>query len=308
MQKISVGAPGVINQIDRVITQKIVHFNTKFRRNYYSTPSSDFKYNFPFPVNNVLSIRLRSIDVPNTWYTFSSRVGNNKFIIETKMARRSGLQVSIFEIIIPDGNYNAVQLVNYINNTYLHQSGIQNELNYIKMVISDTDLKTKFEIVGKPPVKFKYSLKFALPGQKNIMYSAGWLFGFRLGQYLNMDREIQSEGLFDAGGDRYLFISINDYQKSRNDNNIIFLDNSFIDKDIIGKMYLHDGKFHINIDDNDGSENLKKRVFNGPVNIEKIHLTLLDEYGNKIYLNNMDFSFSLEFEILYEKYQNNYTR
>ena len=79
-------------------------------------------------------------------------------------------------------------------------------------------------------------------------------------------------------------------------------------KDIIGKMYLHDGKFHINIDDNDGSENLKKRVFNGPVNIEKLHLTLLDEYGNKIYLNNMDFSFSLEFEILYEKYQNNYTR
>ena len=140
------------------------------------------------------------------------------------------------------------------------------------------------------------------------MYSAGWLFGFRVGQYLNMDKEIRSEGLFDAGGDRYIYISLTDYQKSRNDNNIIFLDRTFMDKNIIGKMYLHDGKFHINIDDNDGSANLKKRVFNGPVNIERIHLKLLDEYGNTIYLNNMDFSFSLEFEILYEKYQKNYSR
>ena len=49
---------------------------------------------------------------------------------------------------------------------------------------------------------------------------------------------------------------------------------------------------------------VKKREFNGPVDFERIHLKLLDEYGNPIYLNNMDFSFSLEFEISYEKYVN----
>ena len=112
-------------------------------------------------------MRLRSIDIPNTWYTFSSRVGNNKFIIETKLSRRSGCQHSIFEIVIPDGNYNAIQLSNYINNTYLYQSGVQNELNYLKISISEINLKTKFEVVGKCPVKFTYSLKFALPEQKN---------------------------------------------------------------------------------------------------------------------------------------------
>ena len=46
----------------------------------------------------------------------------------------------------------------------------------------------------------------------------------------------------------------------------------------------------------------------GPVNFERIHLKLLDEYGNLVYLNNMDFSFSLEFEILYEKHVKNYYR
>jgi len=306
--KFSTGATGVINPLDRVVVKKIVHMNTKFRDNYYTTPSSDFKYKFPLPINNTLSIRLRSIDVPNTWYTFSSRFGNNKMIIETEMGRRALCKHSIFEIIIPDGNYDAIQLSNYINNTYLYQSGVQNELNYLKMSVSETSLRTKFEIVGKPPVRFKYTLKFMLPGIKTVMYGMGWLLGFRMAEYKNLDREFESEGLFDAGGDRYLYISLDDYNKSRNDNNIIFLDNTFIDKDIIGKMYLHDGKFHINIDDNDGDSNLKKREFMGPVDINKIHLRLLDQYGNKIFLNNMDWSFSLEFEILYEKYQKNYTR
>ena len=71
-------------------------------------------------------MRLRSIDIPNTWYTFSGKIGNNKFIIETKTRRT---ELTIFEIIIPDGNYNAIQLSNYLNETYFFQSGI------IKMIL-----------------------------------------------------------------------------------------------------------------------------------------------------------------------------
>ena len=78
-------------------------------------------------------MRLRSLDLPNTWYTFSEHLGNTKFIIETK-TRRTDLQ--IFEIIIPDGNYNAVQLCNYLNNTYFFQSGITNDLYFINAFAS----------------------------------------------------------------------------------------------------------------------------------------------------------------------------
>jgi len=293
-----------VNEMNRTVIQQIVHFNSKFRDNYYTTSSSNFKYNFPLPINNVISLRLRSIDIPNTWYTFSDRIGNNKFIIETKM----GNLESIFEIIIPNGNYNARQLMEYINNTYLYLSEIDNELKYLKMVISETSLKTTFEVIKRPRIKFTYSLKFALPGVKTIMYTTGWLLGFRMGQYLNLEQDLESEGLFDAGGDRYLYICLEDFNKNHADNNIIFLDNTFIDKNIIGKMYLHNGKFNININDNDGSANLKKREFHGPVDIKTIHLKLLDEYGNNVYLNNMDFSFSIEFEIVYRKSCRNYTR
>ena len=307
MSKNIIGTNGYINPIDRPIIKKIVHFNTKFRNNYYNTASSDFLYQFPLTVTNAISVRLRSIDIPNTWYTFSSRIGNNKFVIEAHIGRKTP-ETTIHEIVIPDGNYTATQLENYINSTYLHQSGKMNELNYIKMSISEHNLRTKFEMIGKPPTKVVFDLKFVGPATKTVMWTMGWTLGYRMGQYLNIPKELESEGLFDGGGDRYIYISFNDFNKNRNDNNIVFLDNSFLDKDILGKIYLKDGKFHVNVDDNDTESNLKKREFNGPVDFEKIHMKLLDQFGNLIYLNNMDFSFSLEFEILYEKFTKNYYR
>ena len=297
-----------INQISREVIKKVVHFNTKFRENYYNTPSSDFKYNFPVPINNVLSTRLRSIDVPNTWYTFSRRLGNYRFRMKIFCAGKRIVIDDEKDIEVPDGNYNVTQLTNYINKEYLYLSGDSTSFSYIKMEISDIDLRTRFLIVGEPPGKITYDVTFIYPELKVLMYGMGWFLGFRYAKYLNNEKELVSEALFDGGGDRYLYISLDDFNKSRTNNNIIFLDNGFLDKDIIGKMYLSDGKFHINVSDNDSSENLKKREFIGPVDIKRIHLKLLDEYGNAIYLNNMDFSFSLEFEILYEKYQRNYIR
>ena len=296
-----------INQINRPVLKKVIHFNTKFRDNYYNTSSTDFLYKFPLTVSNAVSVRLRSIDIPNTWYTFSNRLGNNRFIIECQIGRKCP-ETIIHEIVIPEGNYSAIQLTNYLNDTYLFQSGKVNELNYIKLTIDKTDLKTRFERIGSPPTVLKFNFKFVLPSTKSIMFTMGWIMGFRMGQYLNVEKNLISEGLFDGGGDRYLYISFVDFNKNRNDNNIIFLDNSFIDKDILGKIYLRDGKFHVNVDDSDGEGSLKKREFNGPVDFERIHLKLLDEYGNIIYLNNMDFSFALEFEILYEKYTKNHYR
>ena len=43
----------------------------------------------------------------------------------------------------------------------------------------------------------------------------------------------------------------------------------------------------------------KTRKYFGPVDIRKIHVRILDQYGNQVNLNNMDFSFSLELTQLY---------
>ena len=43
-----------------------------------------------------------------------------------------------------------------------------------------------------------------------------------------------------------------------------------------------------------------ERVYFGPTNINKLEIKLYDEYGRFVDINNSDYSFVLEIEILYE--------
>ena len=71
----------------------------------------------------------------------------------------------------------------------------------------------------------------------------------------------------------------------------------------LAKIYLIDGKFSVNIDDNadDLNNQTRTRKYHGPIDFKKFHITIIDEFGRKISLNNMDFSFVLEVEKLYRK-------
>ena len=132
------------------------------------------------------------------------------------------------------------------------------------------------------------------------MTTFGWIMGFRVANYLNIVEAITSEGMFDAAGDRYIYVAINDYQKNNNALNMVCFDNSIMEEDIIGKIPVTTGKLSIIITENNSL--VKTRKYNGPVNIRNLHIRLLDKFGEVLDLNNMDFSFTLEFEILYEKF------
>ena len=133
------------------------------------------------------------------------------------------------------------------------------------------------------------------------MQGMGWTLGFRLARYLKIDDAIQSEGIFDGGGDRYVYFCLNDYQYNRNDSNVVCFDNTSIDENILAKIPMINGKLSMIIDENDGCSLTKTRRYNGPVNLRKMGIRVIDKYGDIIELNHMDFSFTLEVEILYEK-------
>jgi hypothetical protein len=133
----------------------------------------------------------------------------------------------------------------------------------------------------------------------NMMTTFGWTLGFRLAKYINIDKCIFSEGLFDAGGDRYIYMCVNDYQYNNNVLNIVGFDNSTMEENILAKIPMMNGKLSLIIDDNTNPLT-KTRKYNGPVNISNLQIKILDKFGSIIDLNNMDFSFTLELEILYE--------
>ena len=68
------------NVMEKQETQ-VINFNTRFRRNYYGTCSTNFTIDLPEAQKKVTSMRLSSIELPLTHYTVSPRLGNNTMLI-----------------------------------------------------------------------------------------------------------------------------------------------------------------------------------------------------------------------------------
>lgn len=270
-----------------------IHVNTKFRPNYYNTSSSDFNYQFPNSYSNIKSIKLDSICIPNTWFLFSSKKKNNVFFIETYVSDGNRVKTGI---TIPDGNYTVEQLEGFLNKTYFYLSQISNGLKNIKFSIHENSLKSIFSVVGVPLPGFTFDVNFDNNELKNICYGAGWILGFRDVKYTSKDNRVMSEGLFDGGGDRYIYFCLDDFNHSSLNPHEVCFEKYSINESVLAKIYLTDGKFAINIDDSSNSSNttVKTRVFSGPIDLSKIKIRILDQYGEVIDLNNMDFSFSLQ--------------
>lgn len=288
---------GDINSIKRVVQYKNLHLNTCFRDHYYDSNPCAFNYNFPNEIKNIVSLKLVSIEIPNAWYLFSHLKKNNRFKIEMSICGKC----FVFNIVVPDGNYDSETLICYLNKTYFCDSGTNTNLKYLKISINEHNFKTMFELVNEPPPKTMYSLHFTEKTTDNMMETFGWILGFRLAKYLKIVDCLQSEGLFDGGGDRYIFFSLNDYQYNKNESNVVYFEGASMDEDILAKIPMLNGKLCLVISDNGTNAYTKLRRYNGPITLSKIHVKVLDKFGDIIDFNNMDFSFTLELEILYER-------
>jgi len=266
-------APGKLNTIKRLVQTQNLNLHSCFREHVLS--SSDYQYILPSEIKHVVSMRLASIEIPNTRYLFSSRQKNNIFSIH--------ISDEVFHITIPDGNYTNDSLEEYIN-TYFQSINALRSIHYY----IDSQFHSVFESV------VSFSIFF-----ENSIQGCGWILGFRNQCYENQNC-LKSEGLFDAIGDRYIYLSIEDYQYNTNITNIVGIDRNFLDKSILAKVPMNDEKLALIIYDNNPL--CKIRIYNGPVTLKKLHIKILDKFGNVVDLNNMDFSFTLELELLYENF------
>jgi len=160
----------------------------------------------------------------------------------------------------------------------------------------------------------------------NIQLKLGWQLGFRVAQYhmgkgsysdingaLKLCRNdisgvpvsAVSEGICFPTGPRYAFLSIDDHQNSSGPSFIVAYANSTLDDNIISRINLSavmdsTGVYKDSDDPGVSTQLNRTREYFGPVNIQKLDIKLYDEYGRILDLTNMDWSFSLSFEKLYD--------
>ena len=183
---------------------------------------------------------------------------------------------------------------------------ILNLFQYISFKIDDVlDSGTGKMIVtytGSPGLVFSLEFGRDILGEEDkspLALKIGWLFGYRQGIYTNNSKYV-SEGIVDLKGVRYLYLVVDDFNNNVNNGFYGAFNSSILNKNILARITLFGNLFNNVISQNNLSLITNPRQYFGPVVIQKMQIQLLDEYGRIIDLSNMDYSFCLTMQTIYD--------
>ncbi len=254
--------------------KRTLNIDTRFRENYYKTDSTDFHVSLPVRIKGVTKMKLCSLELPFTISNISASQGNNYFYINTT------------KITLPDGNYTVDMMQTELNDR------ITGDFEAI------IDKRTKRVVIANNKDTADFTLKFTTDSNTNLQSTLGWMLGFRFGQYEGNTSYV-SEAPYILKSPRYIFLRVDDYNNTANDSIIAAFNSSISTNNILAKIsnaeHIDDNIFMMTLEDKFVS-GCKERRYSGPVDIEKLRIQLIDEFGRIVNLNGSDFSFSLEFE------------
>ena len=139
----------------------------------------------------------------------------------------------------------------------------------------------------------------------------GWQLGFRTAVYEMRGDGVRaipqaaiSEGVCMVSGPQYLFMCIDDFNNNVNNYYVSAFGASTSSPNIIARLNIQQaislfGAYNLASGENLSTSLNFSREYFGPVDIQRMRITLVDDFGRVLDLNNMDWSFSLVFECVY---------
>ena len=139
----------------------------------------------------------------------------------------------------------------------------------------------------------------------------GWQLGFRTAVYemrgdgvVAIPQAAISEGVCMISGPQYLFMCIDDFNNNVNNYYVSAFGASTSSPNIIARLNIQQainffGAYNLASGENLSTSLNFSREYFGPVDIQRMRITLVDDFGRILDLNNMDWSFALMFECVY---------
>lgn len=306
---------GNINPLRKQIRVLNLDIDTLFRTSYNTTSSTDFVYSLPVNLKNVLSMRVASIEFPNTVYPITSKNKSNEFTIITyDIAGGVKTNIEKHKIVLPDGMYEIEYFIDYLNNTIFTSKpalervcAVFNQNNSTINFILDTD-------TYDPDVN-QFDLDFRIESnpKRAIQLNLGWLLGYRKPYYnydvdyvqisnvniSNPNNGYLPEASINLFGTPYFYLHVNDFNNNFSPiYEVMFREGVITSSHILDKIP-NTGQQNI-IQSNISDTTKKTRYYYGPVNIQRLEIKLLDRFGKPVDIQKSDFSFTLQLEILYD--------
>lgn len=296
-------------------------FNTQFRDNYFNTISSDCNFTLPLTIKNVISISLSACQFPNVIYGFSNSNQTNELFIHENGTNKEAI------VVIPEGNYDIGQFCSVLeDNINLQVCNIPistTKLNYRFFVsynaytylVTISNLFYTFEMNTLKKNTYDVSCinqiyndnlnkdntnsindNCILPG--DLFKTMGYIIGFRDIEYSGKS-SYTAESTFNNKYTSYIYFCLNEFCNTQQNTTYGMFPTSLINNSILALIPITSAQFTTTFDSN-ANFIYKTRVYGGPIDISKINIKILNQYGTIAELHKRDFAFSLQVTTIYD--------
>ena len=294
----------VMTNVSKPTKKKYWNIDTRFHDdydNYYQTVSGSlarwFTFTMPQPINDVKSIYVTNLELPMSFYNISAAFGNNVMKVNDKL------------LTIPDGTYSTSASLKSAFVTALSGvgvSGVNFDVSSNGIVSFSTSSALGLNFAVRPSntcntVTNSTTGATAEFDKFNVKSKLGWLLGFRDISYnLASGQTKYAESMLDLNNPKYVYLAVDEFSNGNQSSFISPMPMSIINKNILARISLDTGHYGMGsvlpANQYNGLLLSDRRSYNGKVNLQKLKLQLVNEYGHAVNLNGLDFSFSLEIE------------
>lgn len=308
--------PGKLNQLDTRTITKSLNIDTRFRDNLYATHSSDFTLQLPTKFNKVVSMSLSSLELPVTFYSISSYYGNNfVYLCVSYTDSSGGPLISDKVLVIPDGNYNANDLVDRMNlllAPIVSDGTLANPDNIFSYIQFTLDITSSGSGTGKLTMQptglladriTNIMMDFTrdingIVDNVEVSTRLGWNLGYIRRKY-DGQTSYTADAVIDPASLRYIYLAVDDFCNSSHNHFVNVFNDSIMNPNILARISVKGAYFSL-LMENDFNIVTEPRTYFGPVDIQRLRIRLFDDRGRLLNMNNANYSFCLDLKMLYD--------
>ena len=283
---------GTVNPLLATTVKRSIVVDSYYRQMPLDKNNSSFLFNLSHELKYVIGMQLYSIQIPTTWNNIDPLLGN------------SLIKIGTTTYAIPAGYYTSTSLFNALNTLVPNITFTLNNLSRIEVVNT-----TLFPVT----ITFYDPAGMTVFGITDINTTVnnnlGWTLGFRVPANPLLGTVsitlLPINGTFtgfqpDLSGSKYFTLGIDDFNNSHLNNFLVNSSSANSQNDIFAIIPLKDIHPPAPYVDYDSNLEIFKRTYFGPVNLSKLKITLYDDRGNIVNLNQQDWSFTLIVEQMYK--------
>jgi len=276
------GSHMLITDVKKETKTKHVNIDTRFRDDY--NDGNKNVISLPERINDVHSLCVTNVEVPMTFNNISSSLENNSI----KIVDGANTETVI---TIADGQYN-IEGIKYALNTAIETALGGSHVEF-KVVNNKITIKTQAS----------YTIDFNISNssytKKYLRNKLGYILGFRKQTYLIETTTITSESFAMTPFPHYLYLVVDEMITQGNINTFVSpMSDSIINKNILSRISLDKNQYDFNtvLPANivNGYLTTSVRNYQGKMDLQRLNIQLMNEYGQVMDLNGQDISLCLK--------------